>query len=235
VKHVFVCEGQRVKARQLLAELDSTECQLRVIAAETQLRIAQAERERLALAVRDSSAAPENGRTSHFSDESRGRDTSANFSNNHEDCKIASARVELAQTLLRQEQLMLDKNRLVAPVDGEILTVPFQPGEVVGPIQPSDALLLANRDKIHVRAFVEELDALEVAVGETAVVMSAGTHNRQLHGTVISCSPYVAPKFHRHSNPGERLDVRVREAIVEVREADFLLIGLPVEVFINVP
>lgn len=233
VKQVFVCEGQRVKARQLLAELDPTEFQLRVIAAETQLRIALAEREQASLAGGDSPAAADNGRTSYFSDESGNRVASTNFRDDHQDRQIAGARVELAQTRLRQEQLMLDRSRLVAPFDGEILAVPFQPGEVVGPFPPTEALLMTNRDKIHVRAFVEELDALDVAVGALAVITVAGGRDRQFHGTVISCAPYVAPKSHRHSNPGERLDVRVREVVVEVGAAESLLIGLPVEVFID--
>lgn len=234
VRQVFVCEGQHVKARQLLAELDSTECQLRIIAAEARLRIALAERDRVVLAVHDGSSAVENERTSRFSNESHGRIASSNVSDNQQEREIASAQVELAQTLLRQEQLMLDRTRLVAPMDSEILAVPFQPGEIVGPLQTTDALLLANRDQVHVRAFVEELDALDVRVGEQAVVMAEGTHDRQFHGVVSSCSPFVTPKNHRHSTPGERLDVRVREIVVDVREAESLLIGLPVEVFIDV-
>ena len=45
--------------------------------------------------------------------------------------------------------------------------------------------------------------------------------------------PYVAPKSQRHLKPGELIDIRVREVIIELADGADLLIGLPVDVFIE--
>jgi hypothetical protein len=43
----------------------------------------------------------------------------------------------------------------------------------------------------------------------------------------------MQPKSHRHLNPSERLDVRVRKIVVELDDGADLLIGLPVEAAVN--
>ena len=63
------------------------------------------------------------------------------------------------------------------------------------------------------------------------VVTAAGQPDREYYGAVRTCSPYVGPKSHWHLKPTERLDVRVREVVIELEEGGDLLIGLPVEVF----
>jgi hypothetical protein len=87
--------------------------------------------------------------------------------------------------------------------------------------------------KTRVRAFVEELDAMDVATGQQATAIASGKADRAYHGVVLFCAPFVQPKSHRHLNPGERLDVRVREIMVELKDGGDLLTGLPVEVFID--
>jgi hypothetical protein len=63
--------------------------------------------------------------------------------------------------------------------------------------------------------------------------MAAGQPHREYSGAVRTCSPSVRPKSHRHLKPIERLDVRVREVVIELDDARDLPIGLPVEVFID--
>lgn len=52
-------------------------------------------------------------------------------------------------------------------------------------------------------------------------------------GTVTACSLYFRPKSQRLLKPGERLDMRVREVVVDLDDGHDLLIGLPVEVMIE--
>ena len=135
---------------------------------------------------------------------------------------------------VKHERLMLGKVQLRSPIDGVILQASAEPGELVGPTDERDLFTVVNRDQIRVRAFVEELDALNVTVGQRATIAVVGRTDRQYLGQVASCSPHVRPKFHRHLKPGERLDVRVREVVIDLTDGSDLLIGLPVEVFINI-
>jgi len=146
---------------------------------------------------------------------------------------IADGKCALAEAAVRRERLLLNQRRLLAPVDGLVLRATLEPGELTGPADDSAMLTLANCDAIHVRAFVEELDALRVGCGQRAAVIAAGAPDRSFSGVVHTCSPDVRPKSHRHLKAGERLDVRVREVLVELDDGAGLLIGLPVEVFID--
>ncbi len=150
-----------------------------------------------------------------------------------EDLAIADSKVTLAEGVLRRERLMLEKTLLTAPTEGIILRVLAEPGELVGPNGDHELLTLVNRSQTCVRAYVEELDALNVTVGQQAVVVADGRPDQPFQGVVQSCSPYVSPKSHRHHEPGELLDIRVREVIIELSDGGDLLTGLPVDVFIR--
>ncbi len=204
---VLVRAGDVVEKGSILAELDAELWELKFAEAGTLLKLARAERDRLVRA--------------------------GNSALRKEDLTIADAKVALAEGTVRRERLMLDKTLLRAPTDGVVLRVQAEPGEMVGPEDNRDLFTLVNRSSTRVRASVEELDAMRVAVGQKAVVIADGLPDRQFSGTVLSCSPFVAPKVQRHLKPGEMVDVRVREVVIELADGNELLIGLPVEVFID--
>jgi multidrug resistance efflux pump len=150
-----------------------------------------------------------------------------------DDLAVAQAKVALAEALVRQERNALEKTRLRAPERGVVLHLATEPGELVGPADEAPLITLANRDGTRIRAFVEELDALDIAVGQKAFVTADGKPGTAYEGTVKSCSPQVRPKSNRHHKPGEFIDVRVREVVIELFTGDDLVMGLPVDVFIE--
>ncbi len=150
-----------------------------------------------------------------------------------DDLVVAEAKVALAETAVRQERNMVAKTKLRAPTRGIILHVAAEPGQLAGPEDGRDLFTIANRDATRVRAQVEELDALSVLVGQKAVVTADGDPGREFHGIVRNCSPHVRHKSQKHFKPGELTDVRVREVIIELTDADSLVNGLPVDVFIE--
>ena len=223
VQAIHVREGQRVRAGQILAELEPTAADLRVSQAVAQRQIAAAELDRLGQGRGTSGSYRDGGR------EGTTRLVSG-IQASREDLSIAEARVDAADAALKLEQLMRSKTRCVAPTDGQIVDVPLREGELAG--ATSAGITIVNRETTRVRAFVEELDALNVAVGQQAVVLVSGRRDRKFSGTVSACALEVRPKSHQHLNPGERLDVRVREIMVDLDDGSDLLLGLPVEVFI---
>lgn len=233
IKSVRVREGESVRMDRVLAELEREPYELRMIQAEAQLQIAVAEREKLNRERRTSGPPAATGRDAPLEQEGANRLVSATSLVSKEDWIIANARVAVADAAVKQEQLLIDKTRLIAPMNGTVLAVALKEREMAGPTE-SDSITIVNRERTRVRAFVEELDAMEVAVGQSATVTASGRMEWKYAGRIVSCAPYVQPKSHRHLNPGERLDVRVREIVVELDDGADLLIGLPVEVFINV-
>jgi multidrug resistance efflux pump len=150
-----------------------------------------------------------------------------------DDLAVAEAKVALAEAVVRQERNALEKTRLRAPERGIVLHVATERGELVGPADEAPLTTLVNRDGTRIRAFVEELDALGVAVGQKASVTADGKPGTAYEGTVKSCSPHMRPKSNRHHKPGELIDVRVREIVIELIAGDDLVVGLPVDVLIE--
>jgi multidrug resistance efflux pump len=146
---------------------------------------------------------------------------------------IADARIAVAEATLRHERALLEKTRLRAPVDGQVLHILLEPGELVGPDDERSLITMTNRDRTRVRAYVEELDALTVSPGQAAHVTVDGKPGERFAGKVVSCSPFLRGKSHRHLKPGELVDVKVREVVVELTDAADLVVGLPVDVFIE--
>jgi len=150
-----------------------------------------------------------------------------------DDIAIANAKVRLAASAIEQAQLMVDKCRLLAPTDGTVLRIDVEPGQIVDPEHMLSAVTMANTDTLRIRAWVEELDALTVDVGLPAVVVPEGRSKSSWPGTITWVSPRMAPKQYLHHNPGEHLDVHVREVLIAVPGAQDLIVGHPVEVFID--
>ena len=87
-----------------------------------------------------------------------------------------------------------------------------------------------------VRAFVEELDAMEVAPGSRAHIEADGLPGVRVAGQVVHCSPYMLPKSQFANRPDERIDVKVREVVIQLAkgdETDRLVVGLPVDVYVE--
>jgi multidrug resistance efflux pump len=150
-----------------------------------------------------------------------------------DDLNVAQAKVALAEAVVRQEQNTLEKTRLRSPISGIVLNVAAEAGELVGPSDDRHFVTVVNRDVTHIRAYVEEIDALSVKAGQKAVVTADGEPGKLFEGTVQSCSPHVRPKWFRLHKPGELTDLRVREVVIELPHGDDLVVGLPVEVFID--
>jgi HlyD family secretion protein len=214
IKLVHVREGATVKAGDVLAEQESDIAELQLAAAQTRLKIATAERDRMLSGLGASG----------------GRKVAPVSS---EDIVIAEGKVTLAELEVRRERLLLDKLRLRSPIDGVVLHVAATPGEFAGPTGERDLFTVVDRSATRVRAFVEELDGLRVSPGQRALVTAAARPGKSYQGTVRACAPGFRPKLQHRLRPGERLDIRVREVVIDLEDVTDLLVGLPVEVFIE--
>ncbi|HVA47701.1 MAG TPA: biotin/lipoyl-binding protein [Pirellulales bacterium] len=224
IKAVYVREGQSVKAGDVLAELESDMTEIQVAEARTRLTIASAERDQmLANAGQLARARP------------RSQLAAPEAPLSPEEKAIADGKVSLAEAEVRRALLLADRGRLVAPTDGLVLRAVAEPGEFTGPTDDRDLFVIVNGAASQVRAFVEELDGLLVSPGQRALVTAAASPGKRHRGTVRTCSPYFRLKSQRNLRPGERVDVRVREVVVDLEAGHDLLLGLPVEVLLEPP
>jgi RND family efflux transporter MFP subunit len=231
IREMRVQPGSRVAKGDVLALLDPELSELKFTEARTLLQLARTERDRL---VRQhDELRQKQDRAAGQSSLARSKAEEVAALNRADELTMADAKVALAEGALRRERIMLEKTMLLAPTDGVVLRVLGEPGELVGPNDDRHVVTLVNRNRTRIRAHVEELDAMRVAAGQKALVTAEGEPDKSYEGVVQSCSPYVTPKSHRHLKPGELFDIRVREVIIELTDGANLLVGLPVDVFID--
>jgi hypothetical protein len=88
-----------------------------------------------------------------------------------------------------------------------------------------------------VRAYVDELDALEVEPGQPAEISVDSLPDVRFRGHVEACLASMQPKTLLRHGPTEKLDVKVREIVIKLdadsHELEQLVYGLPVEVMVH--
>ncbi|MBN1912437.1 MAG: efflux RND transporter periplasmic adaptor subunit [Pirellulales bacterium] len=142
---------------------------------------------------------------------------------------MAQARIDAARAQLGLAQVQLDRTRLCAPCDGQILDLDAAPGELTGPDAPEPTIVMANLAKCRVRAFVEEFDAPRVTLGMNALITADGLPGQEFHGRVVHLSPRMTHKELLTHDPTERYDTKTREVWIELDEPDKLVVGLRVD------
>ncbi|MBV8266268.1 MAG: HlyD family secretion protein [Planctomycetaceae bacterium] len=146
----------------------------------------------------------------------------------------AEGRVAVAEARLRLVKAELAKTRLLAPSDGRILRVYAEPGEIAGPNTAQPVLLLADLSRRRVRAFIEELDAARVRVGQRAVVTSEGLPGKEFPGVVSLTLPRMGQRGLQTDAAGEYRDIYFREALIDLDAGEELPLNLRVQTRIHV-
>ncbi|MEK7787183.1 MAG: HlyD family efflux transporter periplasmic adaptor subunit, partial [Chloroflexota bacterium] len=98
-----------------------------------------------------------------------------------DDIAAAEARVLAAQATA-------NSLNLVAPFDGEVLAVNYQPGDSIS--QAQAAVMLANRSQLHVEVSVDETDVSQIAVGDPVTITLDPLPDLILNGEVSQISRY---------------------------------------------
>jgi len=146
-----------------------------------------------------------------------------------EDVAVAEAEVAVAEAnhCLAQEELA--KTRILALRSGRILQIYAEPGEIAGPDSAQPLLIMAEVRARRVRAFVEELDAARIHVGQKVVVTMDGLPGKEFHGTLAVVVPRMGKRSPHSDAPGEYKDVHYREALVDLVAADELPVNIRVQ------
>jgi HlyD family secretion protein len=151
-----------------------------------------------------------------------------------DEVKAAQSRVVAAEARQRLAEAELAKTRLLAPCDGCVLQVYAEPGELAGPTTPQPLLIVADLSKRRVRAFIEELDAVRVNVGQKAVVTSDALPGRELTGMVSVVVPRMGKRSPQTDTPGEYKDLYFREMLIDLDGEEDVPPNLRVKTIIRV-
>ncbi len=272
---VHVREGQRVKAGDVLVELETSAeaAALRSARAEldsaTRAELARtkeglrpeevasleaqadAARARAELAARDADrakqllsqgaiAGEEADRTAREAEaadalqrSARAQADAAKAGSRSQDIAAARARVQAASARAEEVSAHLERLRVIAPYDAEILQVKFRTSEFFDPRNGEPLLVLGDTSQLHVRMDVDERDVGKVRLGAAAFVTAEAFAGKRFRGKVIEIGRQMGRKNVRTDEPTERVDTRVLEVLVELESAKELVPGMRVTSYVE--
>ncbi len=172
VAKVYVTDNQRVKAGDLLVELDPRDFEARLAQARANLAAAEAEAIRARADAR------------RYESLYQGR----NVSQQDRDNAVAKDRTAGAQTsqlqaAVHQAELDLSYTKLYAPVGGRITRKNVEPGDYV---QVGQALLSVVPERVYVIANFKETQLIHIRPGQPVEISVDAYPGKQFHGHVDS-------------------------------------------------
>lgn len=193
IKSLKVELGDRVKAGDLIAEIDSTTQENEVRNAEAALRTAQAQRAAEVATFREAELAFQRQRT--LVDQqlvARADFDTAEATLNASRARIAQfdAQIEQASTNLDNARALLGYTRIVAPMDGTVVAVVVQEGQTVNAMQAAPTIIkLARLETMLVSAEISEADVIRVQPGQKVWFTVLGNPDRRYEGKLLSIEP----------------------------------------------
>lgn len=237
VKQVLVAVNQQVKKDEALLVLDDRELaaallkqKAAIAVAEANLVVAQAQLSKVQDMLDRLKSVPDQRAISQ--DDLRNRTN---------DVLVAKAQLQAAEAQLVaakadvvQTELLIERLTVRAPKDGTILQVNIRAGEFASPQNRQAALILGDIAILHVRADVDEQNAMKIAPGKNATLYLKSDSSRKFDIQFVRVEPYVIPKVSLTGASTERVDTRVLQVIYKLEKPkdEALYVGQQVDVFI---
>jgi ABC exporter DevB family membrane fusion protein len=141
------------------------------------------------------------------------------------DVRLAEAQLEAAVARRQQAEAQLERLRIVAPVEGEILEVHYRIGEYVQPGGVEPVIVMGDTRTLRARIDVDERDVGRVVEGAQALVTVDAYPERRFEGRVIGIGRRMGRKNVRTDEPTERIDTKILEVVVDLGEVRELIVG----------
>lgn len=191
VAEIFIEEGDRVKAGQLVLRVDDINFLASLEQAEASVRLNTIDIERQE--VRIENLERQFARSSSLYERSLiGEEEFDTMRNQLElariDLKSSRERLAQAQAQLEQVNDQLSKTRIVSPIDGVVTSLDIKVGETAiassTNIPGSSLMTIANPQSIYTEVLVDEADIANLAVGQRTEIVAIAYPDEPIHGVV---------------------------------------------------
>ncbi len=215
-----VQEKEKVRRGQLLAELRSDdhraaldEARARVVEADADIRLAQAEVER-ARTLWDKAVGSKQA-----------------LDKAERDADAARARRATAAATAQRLEAVLAKTRILSPIDGVVIARQAQAGETLEPGQK--IVTIADLSRTRVEAELDEFDAGRVRLNDEVRVTAEGYDGKSWRAKVEEIPDSVVGRRLKPQDPGKPEDTRVLLVKIALLEPTPLKLGQRVEIRID--
>ncbi len=238
ITKIYVVEGDRVEAGDLLFQLDT--------------RLFEAQAETARCQIRAAFVTLENQQT-QFSFYERLRDKSAvselQYEQSYYALKEAEEQLKIVESDLLQVEANIEMSHIRSPISGEILQVNVHVGEVAPNVVPFDPheiipygsiqyplILMGRVDPLMLRIDIDEEDAWRYQKGARAIAFVRGNSTINFPLQFSRIEPYIVPKASFTGQIIERIDTRVLQVLYRFENKELpIYAGQILDVFIEVP
>jgi HlyD family secretion protein len=148
----------------------------------------------------------------------------------HETRSARARKVSLQASAARLESV-LDKSKVLAPIDGRVSARFADPGEMVAPGAP--LVTIVDLSQLRIEAEVGEFDAPQVVLGAPVTISAEGHDGKTFRGTVEEIPDLVVPRRMKALDPSRPVDTRVLVVKIKLQEPVPLKLGQRVEIEIQ--
>jgi macrolide-specific efflux system membrane fusion protein len=193
IKTLKVQLGDKVKAGDLIAEIDPTTQLNAVRNAEAAVASTRAQRAVQQANLRQAELAFERQKMM-ISDEATSKAdyeaAEAQLATTKAQIQALDAQIEQGQTQLSTAKANLGYTKILAPMDGTVVAVLVKEGQTVNAVQSAPTIVkLANLDVMTVKAQISEADVIKVHPGQTVYFTILGNSDKRYYGKLRTIEP----------------------------------------------
>ena len=145
----------------------------------------------------------------------------------------AEAELAVAQARAAETRAIYEKSLIRSPLQGLVLHRFRRAGEQVTELGDTPILSVGDTSVLRVRAEVDEADLGLIALGRPAWCRAEAWGERRFTGRVSRLGSLMGRKRVHDEQPGERVDTRVMEILIDLDPGSDLPVGLRVDAFIE--
>lgn len=241
IKKLYVQKGDKVKAGDLLCEIDP-EIQ------ENDLRRAEAEEKLIQAQIKSKEAQIEMLKAEHLrqqnllkrdaTSQQSAQQAKADYYMALADLEALKAQYEQAVVSVDNAKTNLSYTKIVAPMDGTVYAIPVEEGQTVNANQTTPTILrLADLDTMTVEAEISEADVVKVFPGMACQFTIMGLPNRYFEAQLksIDPAPASAETETNTTNANSTSEAIYYNALLDVDNAEGILrIDMTTEVIITI-
>jgi len=222
---LFTLDTRTAKADIELKQAQVTAAEARIQSVKAQLSLAEDQTIRAKGLKSDLAISDEERKKRHFA-----------FEKAQADFGEATAQLEEAKAQLSLAQVTLDKLTVTAPINGTILKVSIEEGELVSnnSSQDSTFVIMGSINPLHIRVQIDENDVWRYEKGAKAMAYLRSNREIRFPLTLAYVEPYAHPKQQLSGNSTEKVDTRIVEVVYRIEgDTENLMVGQQMDVFVE--
>lgn len=193
VKAIHVKLGEKITKGQLIAEIDSLTQQNSLLTSQASLQNVQAQREAKMATLRQAELTFKRQQALLTADAGSKNDfESAETSLKSAQADIAALDAQIAQSRIsvNTAQVNLGYTRILAPMDGFVVSIPVKEGQTVNSAQSTPTIIkMAKLDTVTVKAEISEADVPKVKPGLKTYFTILGEPEKRYYTTLRAVEP----------------------------------------------